>query len=227
MKTRSTSWSIFILITLLLGSCTIQKRLFQPGYSIEWKKKICQKNGSETTDLAFVAPAKRDSIRLNAFNDEFPAKDDLQAVDIAVVEFSDPVTEQKASKKIRDTLTSMHLEKQEVVSGHSQKKRSGIPEIENEKEFELFGIMSFGIYFCSLAMAILSIFVLNALPTIIAACFMILLSFIFGIISVHRYRKDKSRYYRNFFGYFGMIASMATITLAAGLVLFAWGLDSF
>lgn len=226
MKTKSTIYGLLILTALLAGSCTIQKRLFQPGYSVEWKKKMREKSESETTDLS-VKTQESDSTRINSFanTSESPVENDLTSGNVSTVETKDPETTDQ--QEPQDTFALHTTENQEIAATIAPKKSLGIPDPEPAKELEIFGIMSFGLYFCSLALGIFSLFALNALPVIVIACLMILLSFTLGLVSVIRYRKDKSRYYRNFFGYFGMIASIATMGFAAFLLLFAWGLDSF
>lgn len=225
MKTKSPILISLVILILSATGCTIEKRLFQPGYSIEWKKKIRQKSKSEATDLLSVKTEEPDSTWLNTFVDESPVKEGFKTGGPVAAENSNPETADQ--QKLRDTPISNPVESQETVSTTAPKELLGIPDPEPQKELEIFGTVSFGLYFCSLALGIYSLFALNALPVIVIACLMILLSFTFGIISVIRYRKDKSRYYRNFFGYFGLIASAVTIFWTAFLLLFAWGLDSF
>ena len=94
-------------------------------------------------------------------------------------------------------------------------------------EVELFGVMSFGMYFAAIVFTLMGIIAFNSGYVVILAAFLLLLSLVFGIISVIRYRRNKERYRRNFFGYFGLIASMITITLGGFIVLLAFLAGSF
>ncbi len=227
---KSTS-IIFIIVTMLaIAGCTIEKRLFQPGYSIEWKKKIPQKDANETASKFSDSKENADSIA-HTSSSNYALLEKNKPLPLSGEENS-PVPEltknnSEVPTKTQEPIISYRNESHEIDPVLSQKKAIDIIEAEDKKEFELFGIMSFGLYFSSLALAIAGIVLLTSPYFFVAAGFMILLSLIFGIISVDKYRRDKAKYRRNFFGYFGMIASLATITFVLGLVAFAWGLDSF
>jgi hypothetical protein len=229
MKAKSATWIAFILAVLSVTNCTIEKRLFQPGYSIEWKKKVPQKDATETTNRVSDSKKAFNSIITDSSSIElFLAPENLRQEILPSGKLSKSVTEFPASTEIYDTITSDKVENAEVVSVPHQKKAVDLRETEDKKELELFGVMSFGLYICSLAFAILALVVFN-LPVYLfgIAGFMILLSLIFGIISVDKSRRDKSRYYRNFFGYFGLIASVVTISVVIGILILTSELGSF
>jgi hypothetical protein len=227
MKTKSTIWIVFTFTILLTTNCTIEKRLFQPGYSIEWKKKIPQRDEAKTANHLSDNKIEADSIIINpssttiSFNNE-----KLKPEPISIFALHESAVEQTASIENFPALKSDQKEKPEMVSDTPQKKE--IELVETKKELELFGVMSFGLYFCSVTFAILAVFVFNLSAYLfVVAGFMILLSIIFGIISVDKYRRNKSKYYRNFFGYFGLIASVVTISLVIGFLILASELGSF
>lgn len=225
MKTQSTTWILFILTSLLVTNCTIEKRLFQRGYSIEWKKKIPQRDADEianrvsnsgNTSNSIIGDSSSSNLSLASanFNQETLPTDKLP----------ENMTE---SSEQPDTIISNPIVHSEVVSVPAPKKAINQGETEDKKELELFGVMSFGLYFCSITFAILAAFVFNVPVYLFAlAGFMILLSLIFGIISVDKSRRNKSKYYRNFFGYFGLIASVVTISLVIGFLILASELGS-
>ncbi|WP_343637076.1 hypothetical protein [Fluviicola sp.] len=218
---------LLVFTSLFVAKCTIEKRLFQPGYSIEWKKKIPQKEKDETEipvsanrhepDLA-NHPVTTDPVAENEIpvNTHLPETQPQQLV-------AEPITSSEKQPTIRTDQPG--TSETEASTPKEQEKDDW--ETENKPEFELFGVMSFGLYFCSLALAIIGIVLLSSPYFFVVAGFMILLSLIFGIISVDKYRRDRSKYRRNSFGYFGLIASAATISFVALLVLLAWGLGSF
>lgn len=225
MKIQSTTWILFILTSLLATNCTIEKRLFQPGYSIEWKKKIPQRDADEianrvsnkgNTPNSIIGDSSSSNLILASanFNQETLPTDKL------------PENIAESTEQL-DTIISNPIAHSDVVSAPAPKKAIYRGETEDKKELELFGVMSFGLYFCSVIFTILAVFVFN-LPVYLFALagFMMLLSLIFGIISVDKSRRNKSKYYRNFFGYFGLIASVVTISLVIGFLILAFELGS-
>ncbi len=227
MKTK-TILIVLASTILLISGCTIEKRVFQKGYHIEWKKKIPKKDEAETSNRISEREQEIDPTSCVAFeNNSIPETEESFPECLPEPVFRESIVESITPAKDPEIINYIEPENHKKTSLIRQKIKKQPWETEERKVFELFGVMSFGLYFCSLALGVISIFALNALPTIVIACFMVLLSFIFGIISVKRYRRNKSDYRRNFFGYFGLIASAVTIFWTAFLLLFAWGLDSF
>lgn len=224
MKTKSTRM-ICLLALLLIQSCTIQKRLFQPGYSIEWKKKAPQKNTGDITDRLSNFQ-KADTATQTSFPE---ARTNLEGLKQDPISIATDSSKASPGPETQAAVVSpaKASEKPVAGSGAETPKPTDIIEPEAPKELELFGTMSFGLYICGLTLAIVGIITLSSPFYAVAAAFMILLSLVFGIISVSIYRKDRSRYYRNFFGYFGLIASAATLTFTIALLLVAFGLGSF
>ncbi len=228
---KITSIILIIATTLTITGCTVEKRLFQPGYSIEWKKKIPQKGVNEITSTFSESKEDVDSITRKSSSNSLLLDRENQSLSLHGKQNIPTEDSTKSISKV-PVETQKHIisngnENHEIDSNPSQKKAIDIPESEDKKELEIFGTMSFGLYFCSLALAITALTFMNPGYILIVAGFMIILSLIFGIISVDRYRRDKSKYYRNFFGYFGLIASIVTISLVIGLAILASGLGSF
>jgi hypothetical protein len=229
MKTKLIAIILSTCVCTLLTNCTIEKRVFQKGYHIEWKKKkVSQKEAEEPTvgmtedqqqaDLVAETPSESNPVpeTEKTNSEQFPEPELSESPAEPIKPVEKPVSPH-----------SMKPENHEITSSVHQKSVKETWETEERKVFELFGVMSFGLYFSSLTLAILGIVLATSPYFFVAAGFMILLSLIFGIISVDKYRRDKSAYRLNFFGYFGMIASLATITFVIGLLLLAWGLGSF
>lgn len=227
MKIKSATRASLAILILLAASCTIEKRLFQPGYSIEWKKRIPKKDANETISKFSASKENADSVAHTSSSNHILSDRETQLQQtgeklIPAPELTKSIPQPPAEKQ--ESLISDRNENHEIDPVFSQKKAIDILENEDKKELEIFGTMSFGLYLCSLILAITSLTFMNPGYLLIIAGFMIILSLIFGIISVDRYRRDKSKYYRNFFGYFGLIASLVTImlvmiflTLLAGL----------
>lgn len=227
---KTTSIILIILTTLTITGCTIEKRLFQPGYSIEWKKRIHQKDANEITNTFSDSKEGADSIAHPSSSNYVILDGENQSQQTEKKHIPVPELTKSTSKvpnEKQESLISEKNENHEIASVPYQGKAIDITEAENKKELEIFGTMSFGLYFCSLILAITSLTFMNPGYMLFVAGFMIILSLIFGIISVDRYRRDKSRYYRNFFGYFGLIASLVTISLVAFFLILASGLDTF
>jgi hypothetical protein len=228
MKTKLIAIIVGTCVCTLLTDCTIEKRIFQKGYHLEWKKKAPKKDETgavnlitenhQETALAAETPAESNLV----LKSEKPNPELAPAP-----EFRAPITEPAILTKKTASIHSREPEKRKITAPAHPTAANDVWEVEERKEFELFGIMSFGLYFSSMALAIAGIILLTSPYFFVAAGFLILLALIFGIISVDKYRRDKSKYHRNFFGYFGMIASLATITFVLALVVLAWGLGSF
>ncbi|WP_294671766.1 hypothetical protein [uncultured Fluviicola sp.] len=228
MKTKLIAIILGTCVCTFLTNCTIEKRVFQKGYHIEWKKKVSEKEAEETADRITKSQQQAGLVAETPFESNVTPETEKP--------LPEPVTEPELPESMAEPITlsenpvsihSMESENHEITSSVHQKSVKGAWETEERKVFELFGVMSFGLYFSSLTLAILGIVLLTSPYFFVAAGFMILLALIFGIISVDKYRRDKSAYRLNFFGYFGMIASLATITFVIGLLLLAWGLGSF
>ena len=59
MKDRSALVGALFAFLILLGSCTVQKRLYRPGLSIDWKGNILQAKASSTEESTPEADLKK------------------------------------------------------------------------------------------------------------------------------------------------------------------------
>lgn len=214
---NKTTILLFTLIGIFLSHCTIEKRIFQPGYSIEWKKKIPEKTSEESASLIPESKRAADSIVINS-----GSRIETQIAEPSISEKISSGEEAETTVGYPDYTktdysTAIPNTEPETPAYVDQKKQPDIIEEGEEKEFELFGIMSFGIYFGSLILAVLSLIFSEII--IIPAIIFLLLSLIFGIISVRNYHRNPEKYYRNGFGYFGLFASLATITIALFIII--------
>lgn len=241
MKAKLISITTYVFVILLLTHCTIEKRVFQKGYHIEWKKKNASESARNEPEKFSTASTnsvshsdkqaqeevvrnhiqEKDSVIFNKqASGEKPVSTITNATSEPVVSYSktnasDPVT----------IITESSTEQAETTPPD---QKDDDLRLETEKKvFEPVGFVSFGFYFLAIILGLFAIPALNALPFLVFSGLLFILSLVLGIISVVRYRRNKERYRRNFFGYFGLIASMITITLGGLFVLVAFLAGSF
>lgn len=229
MKAKSIYYFVLIPGIILLTNCTIEKRVFQKGYHIEWKKKKTKNTPSETSVSLIESSPKQAQPEERAAS--FPEKDSLSSIEKTAPEKPE-TTQSPVINKNNSTSSTEQLPEPERIEPNQiiYKKKTPGQTYMNENdatEVELFGVMSFGMYFAAIVFTLMGIIAFNSGYVVILAAFLLLLSLVFGIISVIRYRRNKERYRRNFFGYFGLIASMITITLGGFIVLLAFLAGSF
>lgn len=241
MNTKGILITTCALIFTLLTNCTIEKRVFQKGYYIEWKKKSSNERArNETTRLTSVSdapdihPEKQLPKEITAQQDS--EKDSVisskktsetKPVSIIITPTNEPAVSTRKTES-SDPVTITNDSPTEQVETTPPDQKDNDPRLETEpKVFEPVGFVSFGFYFLAVMLGLFAIPALNALPFLVFSGVLLILSLTFGIISVIRYRRNRERYHRNFFGYFGLIASMITITLGGLVILFAFLADSF
>lgn len=223
--------SLFIFITftlLLVPGCTIEKRLFQPGYNIEWKKKVqSDKPSNECHSLSQVSniPSEKqvpEEITIQSQkaenNPPTPEKNELEASFYPLVKpESKPVISANQASSTELASVKVAAQKKEHISAE-QSNDDDEPQI-IPKKFEPLGIASFTIYFFGLALALLAIIATNPVVFISFAALLFLLSLTLGIVSVVKSHRNKALYRRNFFGYFGLIASASSLVIGLFLLL--------
>ncbi|WP_300664531.1 hypothetical protein [Fluviicola sp.] len=229
MKAKSIYYFVLIPGIILLTNCTIEKRVFQKGYHLEWKKKTPKSIPSETSVSLIESSPEQAQTKEKATM--FSENDSLLPVEKTVIEKPEG-NESPATSKSNSVTSTEKLPEPERIeqdpSDHQKKTPNQTDMDESDaKEVELFGVMSFSMYFASIVFTLMGILAFNSGYVVIAAAFLLVLALVFGIISVIRYRRNKERYRRNFFGYFGLIASMVTITLGGLFVLLAFLAGSF
>lgn len=238
MKAKLISITTCPFLMVLLTNCTIEKRVFQKGYHIEWKKKSSNETArSETTKLTSVSdtrPEKQE--QEESSNNQISEKDSVifnkkESETKLVSVVTTPTNEPAASSPKTDssdplTIANESPTEQAETTPPDQKDDDIRPET-NVKIIEPVGIVSFGLYFIAVMLGLFAIPALNALPFLVLSGVLLILSLVLGIISVIRYRRNREQYRRNFFGYFGLIASMITITLGGLMILLAFLAGSF
>lgn len=231
MKAKLNAILICVCAITLLANCTIEKRVFQKGYHIEWKKKAIREN----------TPGESD--KLQASSDDHPEKhmQEEQLIPDQNSESSSPVHEKielettafpAITKPADETAAPAHkgnlpgsisaepeptAYKTEITP--ADQKDDDVQPQKEPRKFEPVGIASFVFYFLAVALGLFAIVATN--PTVILSytALLLLLALILGIVSVVKYRKNRDLYEHNFFGYFGLIASGSTIILGIFLLI--------
>lgn len=242
MRAKLISITTCAFVILLLTHCTIEKRVFQKGYHIEWKKKHSSESARNepekfsTASTNSVSHSDKQAQEKEIVRNHIQEKDSVifnkQASETKPVSAITNVTSEpivsysKTNASDPVTIITESPTEQAETTPPDQKDDDLRPETE-KKVFEPVGFVSFGFYFLAIILGLFAIPALNALPFLVFSGLLFILSLVFGIISVVRYRRNKELYHRNFFGYFGLIASMVTITLAGLLILVAVLAGSF
>jgi VIT1/CCC1 family predicted Fe2+/Mn2+ transporter len=203
----------FLFLLLLLTNCTIEKRVFQPGYSIEWKHRIASKNHDEVPDAVAVKTEETHS-SLSDSSDNQP---------VSMPETNPSFEMTGMTEKTGDSLkrtgelsfVPIQTETSEPAINSNRAELKNPSERLVSRQMEPFGIFSFGFYLLTVALTVIGFVLINSGGefVLIAAAFLLFLSLIFGIFSVDRYRQNKEKYYVNALGYIGLIASIVTICL--------------
>lgn len=234
MRAKLISITTCAFVILLLTHCTIEKRVFQKGYYIEWKKKNSSENTrSETTrlsadsdipDIHAEKPVQEEAVRNQIqekdaviFNKQASGETPVSTITNATSEPA--VSSYKTNASDPVTIISESPTPQAETTPSDQKDDDLRPETK-AKVFEPVGIGSFGLYFIAVILGLCAIPALNPVPFLVVSGLLLILSLILGIISVVRSRRNKDLYYRNFFGFFGLIASGSTLIIGLFLLVF-------
>ncbi|MNK24788.1 hypothetical protein D3C87_431020 [compost metagenome] len=236
MKTKLIPLLIGVCTMMMLTNCTIEKRLFQKGYHVEWKKKAPHDQASGESNKL---PAPSDDLAKKAPEKASVPNPDTESP-LAIAEKTEPATSpsstatQPADKvptsgQKADSKESISI-KNETASTPPNQKDEEDPEPQTKpKTFEPVGISSFSLYFIGLTLGIVGILAANPVGLMGISALLLLSALVLGIVSVVRSHRHKEWYKPNFFGYFGMIASASTLiifvialTLYAILVLSSW-----
>ncbi|MFN6076140.1 MAG: hypothetical protein ACK46Y_11280 [Fluviicola sp.] len=202
----------FILIICFSNSCTIQKRLFSPGYSIEWKGKKTQPN--KTIHSVYYKDESTESSILKEVNPEIElVKIDSLAKDEIIVnsKFIKPQTNNKTHRTFTSVLT----------------KSSTTKHIKNEvnREDEPFKNKPFAPEsgLASLIFSVISIigwflFVSNATFFTFAVVIGFgLLGIILGAVAIKDHKRNPDKYLRKWPSYLGFWLSFTSTLLFIGV----------
>lgn len=234
MKAKLIFITTCAFVFTLLTNCTIEKRVFQKGYHIEWKKKSSNESArSETTKLTSASDATdihsekqlpKETAGNQVLSKDSVISDKKESEAKPVIAITNTTNEPAVSARKTDssdpvTITTESPTEQAETAPPADQDDDDQPE-STRKTFEPVGIVSFGLYFVAVILGLLAIPALNAIPFLVFSGVLLILSLIFGIISVVRSRRNRDLYYRNFFGFFGLIASGSTLIL--GIIVLTW-----
>lgn len=214
---RTASFLLIVSVALLATNCTIEKRVFGKGYYIEWKKKVHTDNAANRLS-GLQKPS--DDRTAKQEPGEIIAPEQYAETSVFQAGKSEPETILTDTRpKILPAASEKDLEPSAVtpdktpvkpVSAH-QKDADIQPQ--TPRTFEPAGIASFIFYFTGFGLGLCAIFAMNPVAVLGFTALLLLIALILGIVSVVRFHRNRDLYQGNFFGYFGLIASAATLVL--------------
>lgn len=228
MKAKLNAIIICTCAITLLANCTIEKRVFQKGYHIEWRKKALSENTSAepdklqaaSDDLSQKQMQEEQAIPDQNSESNSPVHENNESETLPFHTSTKPADETTASSNKINPPGSVSAERESADYGKKTDQKDD--EVQPQKEprkFEPIGIASFVIYFLAVVLGLFAITAANPVVILSYTAVLLILALILGIVSVVKYRKNRDLYERNFFGYFGLIASGSTIILGIFLLI--------
>jgi TM2 domain-containing membrane protein YozV len=142
MKTLKTTFLIALAV-LFVTSCTVERRLYNKGFHVEWKKKYKTNNGEEEDKNEGLAQVKTQDV-YNGYdqstsNQDFASVNDDIAVNTVVedkptIEFNKPVTPVAQNHKVNLELKSQKREKSKEFKGAIIKNAKAKKSLNEEEE---------------------------------------------------------------------------------------------
>lgn len=217
MKTKLIAIILGTCVCALFTNCTIEKRIFQKGYHIEWKKKTqSDKISAEMTTLQHTSDNYSET-------EEKPTAEEHPAPNSTATEntetgtrpfytetnLSDQPKIAEPEMNLPGSVSESQIKKTDLLTQNDEDVQSQI----TPGKFEPVGIASFVFYFLGLGLGLCAIAATNPVAILGFTALLLILALILGIVSVVRFRRNRELYERNLFGYFGLIASAGTLVL--------------
>lgn len=203
---------IVMIFALVLGSCSVDKRLYRNGYHIEWNNHH-PKQESDPEAAAPVVTIPEETFAQN----EVPADPELavpeKELQSAQVEEEQPVVKEKKPGIVARILKEDTPEEIASIQGGNKALafksgfKKGIKFMVPDEEVHVFHL--------AVASFILG---LISLVSYYGAFILGLLAIIFGIISLHRIRMSGGAYRGNTFAWIGLICGIIAIAAAAIII---------
>ena len=227
MKAKLIAVILGTCVFTLFTNCTIEKRVFQKGYHIEWKKKSSSDNHSEK--ITGIQNASDDHLQKQDREEALLADEHKEirlptpenpGVETTFPAGSKPVDEPTASaQKVK--LSKLDSETHQSEKSSSDQKEEDTDTQITPRKFEPVGIASFVFYFLGLGLGLCAIAATNPIAVLGFTAILLLTALILGIVSVVKFHRNRELYEQNFFGYFGLFASIGTLILGIFLLLIA------
>lgn len=220
MTTKLIAIILGTCVCTLLTNCTIEKRVFQKGYHIEWKKKAdSDKVSEEITGLHnssdhYSERQKREEKPTfeehTAINSLIPENTEAERICFySETKISDQSKAASSKMKLPESVSELRSTKPTLVNQKDEDAQTQI----TPRKFEPTGIASFVFYFLGLGLGLCAIVATNPIAVLGFTALLLLTALILGIISAVRFRRNRELYEGNFFGYFGLFASAGTLVL--------------
>jgi hypothetical protein len=220
MKAKLIAIMLGTCVCTLLTDCTIEKRIFQKGYHIEWKKKAS--SGRTSEEVSMLQNVSDDHSEKQK-QEEKPTVEEYAALnstapentEIGTISFyteTPPTDQPKVSEpgmKLSGSVPESQTKKPDLAAQKDEDVQSQL----TPRKFEPVGIASFVFYFLGLGLGLCAIVATNPVAVLGFTALLLLLALILGIVSVVRFRRNRELYEWNLFGYFGLIASAGTLVL--------------
>jgi lysylphosphatidylglycerol synthetase-like protein (DUF2156 family) len=217
-------------ISVLASNCTIEKRVFQKGYHIEWNKKVQQSKTSDeiTKTLVSTDHSETELPEEVLIHDENPENTSL----ITKQNEPEAVTFYTNTKSVDEPVKTSHAinsyqlasREKEIPNDQTTLKDRQDNTDENPntpRKSEPVGIASFVFYLLGVGLGLGAIFAMNPIVFLGFTAFLLLTALILGIVSVVRFHRNRDLYQQNFFGYFGLIASASSLVLTIFILIIA------
>lgn len=210
------------LFVFCLSSCTIRKRAFRPGYNVEWKHTFRHAASEPEEKEDFHGKDEKEAVIESApIQGSSGSVVETSYVDTVVPADRGP-EEQQSWEKLRQS-GGYYIVPPDTTRVKEPEDRQFASE-QQHKIVEPFSWVSLGlsaVYGGLFALVILGL--LEPLPillTLLALLFSA--TFVFAFISIHRYRKNKKRYYRPYIAALSMTIAGASliVLLFIGIIYF-------
>lgn len=171
---------IYLLLITLTASCTVTKRVHQPGYSIQWRGHLNHNHTSEqmidpTPSQDEELPDERNIQSSHTYNEQSEKNENIE-ISQDENEVSEPMNQEKV-------ISTVHDQKVTTESINNESNTTSYPKPISNKQGEKSANLSLGFSFASMVLALLSIF---TIPYDLFGLFILLivLGFIFAIMGL-------------------------------------------
>jgi hypothetical protein len=208
------------LLLALLASCSVQKRLYRDGYSVEWnhKKNNASQNFSQVItpdqDLNGAIAEANENMRESACSEEFKLQEGNSELPEAHSKDNRSSADSKKKKGLISKIIKEDTEEEIVRINNGSKSaafksgfKSGLKLMLPDQETHTYHLA-----IASFVLGIISLFAYYG------AFVLGLLAIIFGAISIHKIRNSGGTYRGNTFAWIGLICGIIAIVLASIII---------
>ena len=219
MKIRN----LFLLICCsgLLVSCTITSRKYMPGYSIDWVSNTnsTKAESSNSPKAVYVSPIATYSLISNISNtNEARHKSNIQLNPHSISYNSEKhliINHVKSISCLNNTFVTIPISLNDS-NINNKKELTTLPKAKASLTFSLLPWVIVAFFVFAIFLIPLSTWVAFLILSVAGVCD--ILGFIFGIIAIHTYKKEPSKYFGLNWAILGIVFSAIILTII--IVLF-------